>query len=61
MKLFLNLKFLNPQMDVKEAAEIPTDHPQWEISDDEDDDNKNSGGSESEFATDDDDEESGKD
>lgn len=49
------------QMDVKEAAEIPTDHPQWDISDDEDDEDKNSGGSESEFATDDDDEESGKD
>jgi translocation protein SEC63 len=51
----------NSQMDVKEAEEIPTEHPQWDISDDEDEEDKNSGGSESEFATDDDDEESGKD
>ncbi|EFX77185.1 hypothetical protein DAPPUDRAFT_321704 [Daphnia pulex] len=53
------------KMDVKEAEEIPTEHPQWDISsdisDDEDEEDKNSGGSESEFATDDDDEESGKD
>lgn len=47
-------------MDVKEAAEIPTEHPQWEISDDEDEEDKNFSGSESEFATDDD-EDSGKD
>lgn len=48
------------KMDVKEAAEIPTEHPQWEISDDEDEEDKNFSGSESEFATDDD-EDSGKD
>lgn len=47
------------KMDVKEAAEVPTEHPQWEISDDEEQE-KNSGGSDSEFTTDDDDDHSDK-
>lgn len=42
---------------MKEAPEIPTEHPQWEMSDDEDDGEK-SAGSESEFTTDDEDEQS---
>ena len=46
-------------MDVKEAAEVPTEHPQWEISDDEEQE-KNSGGSDSEFTTDDEDDHSDK-
>lgn len=41
-------------MDVQEAPEVPTEHPQWDISDD-DEDEKDSSGSESEYATDDDD------
>jgi len=45
------------KMDVQEAAEIPTEHPQWKMSDEEDED-ENSAGSESEFTTDDDDEDS---
>lgn len=53
----LAVQLLMYQMDVKEAPEIPKDHPQWDISDDEEEDNKSSAGSESEFATDDDDEE----
>lgn len=42
-------------MDVKEAPEIPTEHPQWDISDDEDEDkDEGSGGDISEFTTDED-------
>lgn len=43
-------------MDVKEAPEVPTEHPQWDISDDDEEEGKDFGDSESEFATDDDDE-----
>ncbi|GBP91191.1 Translocation protein SEC63 homolog [Eumeta japonica] len=40
------------KLDVKEAAAIPTEHPQWELSD-TDTDNNDQGGNESEFTTDD--------
>ena len=45
--------FFFTQMDVKEASEVPTDHPQWDISNEKEED-KISGGSDSEFATDND-------
>ncbi|XP_014363563.2 translocation protein SEC63 homolog [Papilio machaon] len=40
------------KLDVKEAAAVPADHPQWELSD-SDTDNNDQGGNESEFTTDD--------
>ncbi|CAK1604071.1 unnamed protein product [Parnassius mnemosyne] len=40
------------KLDVKEAAAVPADHPQWELSD-SDTDNNDQGDNESEFTTDD--------
>lgn len=39
------------KLDVKEAAAIPTEHPQWDISDTESE-KEEIGGNESEFTTD---------
>ena len=39
------------KLDVKEAAAIPTDHPQWEISESESE-KEDQQGNESEFTTD---------
>ncbi|KAI8428591.1 hypothetical protein MSG28_007330 [Choristoneura fumiferana] len=40
------------KLDVKEAAAVPADHPQWDLSE-SDTDNNDQGGNESEFTTDD--------
>ncbi|XP_072940278.1 translocation protein SEC63 homolog [Epargyreus clarus] len=40
------------KLDVKEAAAVPAEHPQWDLSD-SDTDNNDQGGNESEFTTDD--------
>ncbi|XP_049866139.1 translocation protein SEC63 homolog [Pectinophora gossypiella] len=40
------------KLDVKEAAAVPAEHPQWDLSD-SDSDNNDQGGNESEFTTDD--------
>lgn len=41
-------------MDVKEAPAIPTDHPQWEISDEESAEEIDNVGEHSEYTTDED-------
>lgn len=41
------------QLDVKEAPEIPTEHPQWDMSDDEEEP-ENDDGHLSEYTTDED-------
>ncbi|XP_047985994.1 translocation protein SEC63 homolog isoform X1 [Leguminivora glycinivorella] len=43
---------LDLKLDVKEAAAVPHEHPQWDLSD-TDSDNQDQGGNESEFTTDD--------
>lgn len=42
---------LELKLDVKEAPEMPTDHPQWDISESESD-HEHQQGNESEFTTD---------
>jgi len=42
------------KLDVKEAREAPTEHPQWEFEDEEEEDDEKEASAESEFATDDD-------
>ncbi|XP_049794094.1 translocation protein SEC63 homolog [Schistocerca serialis cubense] len=42
------------KLDVKEAPEIPTEHPQWEMSDEEEDEQEAEGSDVSEFTTDED-------
>lgn len=42
---------LDLKLDVKEAAAIPTEHPQWDISESESEQNEQHG-NESEFTTD---------
>jgi len=41
------------QLDVKEAAEVPTEHPQWDISEEEDEQDEDTGHI-SEYTTDED-------
>lgn len=41
-------------MDVKEAPEVPTEHPQWKMLDDEEDEQEAEGSDVSEFTTDED-------
>jgi translocation protein SEC63 len=42
------------QLDVKEAPEIPTEHPQWDISDEETAEDVDAADEHSEFTTDED-------
>ena len=42
------------KLDVKEAREAPTEHPQWEFEDEEEEEDEKEDEQESEFATDDD-------
>jgi len=52
---YLGLDLLDDiKLDVKEAREAPTEHPQWEFEDDEGEEDENEAIQESEFATDDD-------
>lgn len=43
---------LDLKLDVKEAAAIPTEHPQWDISESESEEQNGQHGNESEFTTD---------
>lgn len=43
---------LDLKLDVKEAAAIPTEHPQWDISESESEGHQEQVGNESEFTTD---------
>lgn len=42
------------QLDVKEAPEVPTAHPQWDMLDDEEEEPEGDGSDVSEFTTDED-------
>lgn len=42
------------QLDVKEAPEVPTAHPQWDMLDDEEEEPEGDGSDASEFTTDED-------
>ena len=42
------------QLDVKEAPEVPTEHPQWDMLDDEEEVPEGGGSDASEFTTDED-------
>jgi translocation protein SEC63 len=42
------------QLDVKEAPEVPTEHPQWDMLDDEEEEPEGDGSDVSEFTTDED-------
>jgi translocation protein SEC63 len=41
-------------LDVKEAPEVPTEHPQWDMLDDEEEEPEGDGSDVSEFTTDED-------
>ena len=43
------------KLDVKEAREVPKEHPQWEFEDDEEDEESKEEESDDEYATDDED------
>lgn len=46
--------YCDVQLDVKEAPEVPTEHPQWDMLDDEEEEPEGDGSDVSEFTTDED-------